>query len=300
MSSPYLEDDANTKFGAGRKPRADPSLLPMRALIRRPNLRRIRAEQDATVIRTWDDSHLKGDLKGIVFADSPASLPAGKRVYAIGDVHGNLEKLRAMHTAIAGDIAGRPVAAPLLVHLGDYLDWGPDSAGVVALLAAGSPVVGVPTVNLAGDHEQMLLDALDGDGPAATDWLHSGGEAALASWGIAADTPRAEWAGRIPPQHMAFLRGLVLRHRVGGYLFVHAGLRPGVRIAEQSRQDMQYIREPFLSTDRAFGVVVVHGHTVGATPVVRSNRVGLDTGAGLGGKLSCAVLEDDRIGFISV
>ncbi len=137
-------------------------------------------------------------------------------------------------------------------------------------------------------------------GPAATDWLHSGGEAALASWGMGADTPRAEWAGRIPATHLAFLRGLAQRHRVGLYLFVHAGLRPGVRIADQSRQDMHHIREPFLSTDRGFGVVVVHGHTVGGTPVVRANRVGVDTGAGLGGKLSCAVLEDDRIGFISV
>ena len=272
----------------------------MRAPIRRPNLRRIRAELDVAAVRTWDDAHLKGGPGGVVFAGAPGSLPAGRRVYAIGDVHGDLVKLQAMHAAIAADLAARPVAAPLLVHLGDLIDWGPDSAGVVALLAAGPPVAGVPTVNLAGDHEQMLLDALDGDGAAATDWLHSGGEAALASWGMAADTPRAEWAGRLPPAHLAFLRGLALRHRVGGYLFVHAGLRPGVKIAEQTRQDMHYIREPFLSTDRGFGVVVVHGHTVGGTPVVRSNRVGVDTGAGLGGKLSCAVLEDDRIGFISV
>ena len=272
----------------------------MRAPIRRPNLRRIRAELDASSVRTWDSALLQGRPGGIVFAGAPASLPAGRRVYAVGDVHGQLEKLRALHAAIAADLASRPVAAPSLVHLGDYLDWGPDSAGVVTLLASGPPIAGVPTVNLAGDHEQMLLDALDGDAPAATDWLHSGGDAALASWGVDPTTPRGEWADRLPPAHLAFLRGLAQRHRAGGYLFVHAGLRPGVKIADQSRQDMQSIREPFLSTERDFGVVIVHGHTVAATPVVRFNRVGVDTGAGLGGKLSCVVLEDDRIGFISI
>jgi serine/threonine protein phosphatase 1 len=272
----------------------------MRSPARRLNLRRVRAELDATSIRTWDSALLAGSAGAIVFAGAPASLPAGRRVYAVGDVHGQLEKLRAMHAEIAQDLERRPVAAPLLLHLGDFIDWGPDSAGVVALLAAGPPIAGMPMVNLAGDHEQMLLDALGGDGPAATDWLHSGGDAALASWGIAADTPRTEWAGRLPAGHLAFLRGLAHRHRVGGYLFVHAGLRPGVKIAEQSRQDLHHIREPFLSTGRNFGPVVVHGHTVANTPVVRSNRIGVDTGAGLGGKLSCAVLEEDRIGFISI
>jgi serine/threonine protein phosphatase 1 len=90
------------------------------------------------------------------------------------------------------------------------------------------------------------------------------------------------------------------RHRIGGYLFVHAGVRPGVAIAEQSALDLHHIREPFLSTDRQLGPIVVHGHTVAGTPVVRSNRIGVDTGAGLGGKLSCAVLESDQVGFISV
>ena len=96
------------------------------------------------------------------------------------------------------------------------------------------------------------------------------------------------------------LEGALIAKVLPGSPAANAGLRPGVKIAEQTPQDMHYIREPFLSTDRGFGVVVVHGHTVGGTPVVRSNRVGVDTGAGLGGKLSCAVLEDDRIGFISV
>jgi serine/threonine protein phosphatase 1 len=269
----------------------------MRAPNRRPNLRRIRAEMDATSVRTWDNSLFAGAPGGIVLAASPGSLRAGRRVYAVGDVHGQLDKLRAMHAAIEADIARRPVATVTLVHLGDFIDWGPDSAGVIALLA-GPPVPGVTTVNLAGDHEQMLLDALDGDGAAATDLLHSGGDAALTSWGIAPNTPRSEW--RLPSDHLAFLRGLAHRHRIGGYLFAHAGVRPGVAIAEQSTLDLHHIREPFLSTDRQLGPIVVHGHTVAGTPVVRSNRIGVDTGAGLGGKLSCAVLESDQVGFISV
>lgn len=269
----------------------------MRAPNRRPNLRRIRAEMDATSVRTWDNALFAGGSGGIVFAASPGSVPEGRRVYAVGDVHGQLDKLRAIHAAIEADIARRPVASVTLVHLGDFIDWGPDSAGVIAMLA--SPPV-LTTVNLAGDHEQMLLDALDGDGAAATDWLHSGGDAALRSWGITPDTSRSEWRVRLPLDHLAFLRGLAHRHRIGGYLFVHAGVRPGVAIAEQSNMDLHHIREPFLSTDRQFGPVVVHGHTVAGTPVVRSNRIGVDTGAGLGGKLSCAVLESDQVGFISV
>jgi serine/threonine protein phosphatase 1 len=273
----------------------------MRSPVRRPNLRRIRAELDAATIRTWDAAPLAGSAPGaIVFAGSPGSLPAGRRVYAVGDIHGRLTQLRALHAAIAEDIARRPVPAALLVHLGDYIDWGPDSAGVVALLAAGPPVAGAAVVNLIGDHEQMLLDALAGDAAAATDWLHSGGREALASWGIDPATPRQDWKDRLPSAHLAFLAGLAPHHKAGGYLFVHAGVRPGVRLSAQTRMDLHSIREPFLSSDRDLGVVVVHGHTAASTPVVRSNRVGVDTGAALGGKLTSAVLEDDRIGFISV
>src|SRR3978361_293730 len=118
----------------------------MRAPNRRPNLRRIRAEMDATSVRTWDNALFAGGPGGIVFASSPGAWPAGRRVYAVGDVHGQLDKLRAMHAAIEADIASRPIAAVTLVHLGDFIDWGLDSAGVVALLARPAFVT---TVNLA-------------------------------------------------------------------------------------------------------------------------------------------------------
>ena len=155
-------------------------------------------------------------------------------------------------------------------------------------------------IALRGDHEQMLLDALAGDAPAATDWRAAGGGASLDSWGILRDTPPAAWEARLPPAQLAFLRGLALSHRAGEYLFVHAGLRPGVALARQRRDDVLSIRQPFLSEPASFGVVVVHGHSVAPAPAIEAGRIGLDTGAGLGGPLSAAVLEDDRIACLSV
>ncbi|MBV9735590.1 MAG: serine/threonine protein phosphatase [Acidisphaera sp.] len=234
----------------------------------------------------------------IAFRPSPARLPPDRRVYAIGDVHGCLDRLRMLHAAIAEDCARRPVAAPLLIHLGDYVDRGPDSAGVVALLAAGDPLPGIRTVNLMGNHEHTMLAALSGDGAAAIDWMFNGGVAALASWGIAATAPRGSWVRAVPPAHRAFLENLALRHAEGGYLFVHAGVRPGVPLERQASEDLRGIRQPFLSTERSFGAVIVHGHTPTQAPVVKANRIGIDTGAVFGGKLTCVVLEADRLAFL--
>ncbi len=270
----------------------------MRRPVRRLPARRLRAEIDATILPTRDTPRAASVPGAIAFAAAPGWLPAGRRVYAVGDVHGHAEPLAALHTAIRDDLRQRPVADARLVHLGDYLGNGPDSAGVIAQLAAGDRD-GLRTVNLAGDHEQMLLDALDGDRAAATDFLVAGGEAALRSWKLDPATPREDWADALPASHVAFLRGLGVRHRTGGYLFVHAGIRPGVPIAKQSRDDLQRIRHPFLHTERDHGVVVVHGHTSGPVPVVLPNRIGIDTGVGIGGKLTCAVLEADRIGFLT-
>jgi len=230
--------------------------------------------------------------------DAPGRLPDGRRIYAIGDIHGCLDQLRALHSAIAADLAARPVAEPLLLHVGDYVDRGPDSAGVVRLLAAGDPLRGVPTVNLMGNHERTMLDALDGIGPSATDWMISGGREALASWGGDPDAPRATWPAHVPAADTGFLRALALRHQVGGYLFVHAGIRPGVAIAAQAEQDMLTIRNSFLYSEQDFGVVVVHGHTPRMAPEIRHNRIGIDTGVVFGGKLTCAVLQGRKIGFL--
>jgi len=236
------------------------------------------------------------------FQPAPASLPPGHRVYAIGDVHGCDDQLASLHAMVAADLATRPAVVPLLLHLGDYVDRGPDSAGVVARLAGGSPLPGVPggvpVINLMGNHERTMLDALHGERAAVTDWRISGGREALASWGLDADGDPAGWAAGIPAAHLAFLRGLALHHRVGGYLFVHAGIRPGLALADQLPDDLLRIRHAFLNSDADHGCVVVHGHSPTRGPVVRPNRIGIDTGAVFGRELTCLVLEDDRLAFL--
>jgi serine/threonine protein phosphatase 1 len=238
----------------------------------------------------------------VTLSPAPAALPPGQRIYAIGDVHGCADRLIAMHRAIAADLAERPIAEALLIHMGDYIDRGPDSAEVIAALLRGPAVRGVRVLKLMGNHEDMLLGALasGGNQSMAENWLDNGGTASLRSWGVPLGGGPAEWERHIPPEHLDFIRGLTLRHSAGGYLFVHAGVRPGVPLHAQSIQDMLWIREPFLSFTGDFGVVVVHGHTPMLEPVVRPNRVGIDTGAVMGGRLTCAVFEADRLGFISL
>jgi serine/threonine protein phosphatase 1 len=232
---------------------------------------------------------------------APARLPPGERVYAIGDVHGCAEKLQDMHHLIAADIAARPVAHATVVHLGDYIDRGPDSAGVVEELLADWPGDAPPcVVDLMGNHEEMMLAALAApdDPGAAAHWLSNGGGASLHSWGLShRDGPRAWWLG-LPPRHLGFLRGLALIHRAGGYLFVHAGLRPGVALERQSVADLLWIREPFLRSEAPRDFVVVHGHTPAEAPEIRPQRINVDTGAVLGGALTCVALEADRLAIL--
>jgi serine/threonine protein phosphatase 1 len=231
------------------------------------------------------------------FLPAPGRLQPDRRVYAIGDVHGCLGPLRALHAAIAADLAARPVARPVLVHLGDYVDRGEDSAGVLALLAV--PELAIPIVNLMGNHESMLLDAITSQARGAVrQWMINGAEPTLRSWRIPPGTRVAEWSARIPPEQLSLLQGLALWHRIDGYSFIHAGMRPGVTLERQSPEDLLWIRDPFLGSDAELGTVVVHGHTPGPAPVLRRNRIGIDTGAVAGGELTCAVLEEDRVAFL--
>jgi serine/threonine protein phosphatase 1 len=258
----------------------------------------MRAALDAAAIPTWAEPRgVAASADALRFVRAPGRLPRGHRVYAIGDIHGCLTKLERLHREIVRDLAARPVTAPLLVHLGDFIDNGPDSAGVVEHMISWSPPM--PMVNLLGDHERMLLDALAGDRAAATDWLWAGGKAALPSWGLDPELPREQWEAALPSAHIAFLRGLKRTHREGDYLFVHAGIRPGVALAAQALDDLVGIRQPFLWTEQPLGMVVVHGHSSSPSVVRTDNRIGLDTGAGMGGTLTCAVLEDDLVGFIA-
>ena len=233
------------------------------------------------------------------FEAAPARIPAGRRVYAIGDIHGCSDRLASLHALIARDLEERPIGKPLLLHIGDYVDKGPDSAGVLARLTGPAPPVpGLATVNLMGNHERTMLDALAGERASITDWLYTGGREALASWGADPDEP-ASWAGRIPAYHQDFVRGLKRTHRLGGYLFVHAGIRPGIPLDQQSEEDLLRIRGDFLSSERAHGFVVVHGHTpVRHGAEIYDNRINIDTGAVFGRKLTCVVLEERRLAFL--
>ncbi|MBU8542215.1 MULTISPECIES: metallophosphoesterase family protein [Roseomonadaceae] len=229
---------------------------------------------------------------------APACLPQGLRIYAIGDVHGCDLALAALHDLVSADLVARPVTRALLLHLGDYVDRGPDSAGVLGRLAR--PLPGLETLNLRGNHDQMMLDAL---APGATEaqvslWLLNGGVATLESYG-AAPRDRASWQ-RIPDADLELLRGCPTCFEAGGYVFAHAGIRPGTPIATQDPADLMWIREPFLSWRGSLPAVVVHGHTPAAAPEVRPHRIGLDTGAVFGGPLTCGVLEADRIVFLQV
>ena len=235
----------------------------------------------------------------IELSPAPAKLPPGRRVYAIGDIHGCAAQLANLHAEIQADLARRPVASALLLHVGDYVDRGEDTSGVIARLVDGSPVPGTEMVNLMGNHENTMIEALNGERAAATDWLFTGGRPSLQSYGVDPDSPRESWRAHVPDSHMAFLRGLKLMHREGEYVFVHAGVRPGVPLAEQARDDLLRMRQPFLYSEMNFGAVVVHGHSPVKAPVIRHNRIAIDTGAVFGGEMTCLVLEGDQLGFLT-
>lgn len=230
---------------------------------------------------------------------APGSLPPGWRIYAIGDVHGCDDRLAALHALIAEDARVRPASRITLVHLGDYVDRGPDSAAVLRRLLAPSPLPDVETVTLLGNHEVMMLDACDPRAhPGAMPfWLENGGAATLASYGANPEDPDA-WT-IVPPDHLDLLQQCPLSFEAGDYLFVHAGVRPGVPPDRQDPFDLVWIREPFLSFDGDLPQVVVHGHSPTELPAIRPHRIGIDTGACYGGPLTCVVLEGQRLRFLA-
>ena len=232
------------------------------------------------------------------FQPAPGSLPPGHRVYAIGDVHGCDDQLASLHAMVAADLAARPVARPLLVHLGDYVDRGPASAGVVARLAGGSPLPGVPVVNLMGNHERTMLDALHGERAAVTDWRISGGGR---RWRAGGWTPMATRRfGRPASRPRIWISSAAWRCTTGSA--ATSSSMPGCGRAWRWRTSRPTtcirIRHAFLNSEADFGAVVVHGHSPTRGPVVRPNRIGIDTGAVFGRELTCLVLEDDRLAFL--
>lgn len=209
------------------------------------------------------------------------------RIFAFGDLHGHVGKLNALLDRI------RPIFRPELdkyLFVGDYIDKGPHSKEVVERLIelAGS---GVRTVFLVGNHESMLLDDyLTGKRPHF--FLDNGGLSTLKSYGLHKTKPKDT---RFPPEHAKFFHNLHLYHREGDYLFVHAGLRPGIPLKEQSVHDLLWIREEFYQQDYDWDHWIIFGHTPFHNPFLKGKLIGIDTGVEFGGPLTCLVLPDMMI-----
>ena len=225
----------------------------------------------------------------------------GCRAYVIGDVHGRLDLLEQLLGEIERDRTERPARKTLLVFLGDLIDRGPQSAQVVERLRTFS-TKGIRTVFLLGNHEEVLLRILEGDAALVAKWRWFGGSECLSSYGIepaqlaklSEEQALDEVRKAIPAEHAKFFGSFVDTCRFGDYLFVHAGIRPGVRIEEQLQSDLRWIREPFLFDDSDHGCVVVHGHTISDEVQERPNRIGIDTGAYRTGILTALAIEGDR------
>jgi serine/threonine protein phosphatase 1 len=239
-------------------------------------------------------------------AGPPPTVPAGARVYAVGDIHGRAGLLSEMHGLILADAATSDAERRVVVYLGDYVDRGLESRQVVDVLL-DEPLPGFESVHLKGNHEEFMLVFLEDTG-VGTGWLNNGGNATLYSYGVGLDeaagvaerleAARVDLASKLPPRHLGFLGSLRLTHEEGDYLFVHAGIRPGIPLERQHEEDILWIRDDFLDSTRDHGKIIVHGHSITTDPEVRPNRIGIDTGAFGSGTLTCLVLEGAEREFL--
>ena len=227
--------------------------------------------------------------------------PTGQRAYVVGDVHGRLDLLEQLLDQIHRDLEARRPDKVLVAFLGDLIDRGPSSAQVVERLRTYRHD-GVRPIFLLGNHEEVLLRLVRGETDLISGWLKFGGAQCLESYGadplaIASAPPETALASirqAIPAGHVEFLRSFADTCRFGDYLFVHAGIRPGVALDQQRQSDLRWIREPFLLDDSDHGFVVVHGHTITNGTDERPNRIGIDAGAYRTGTLTALAIEDDQ------
>ncbi len=233
------------------------------------------------------------------FAAQPASatrVPDGQRVYAIGDIHGRRDLLEMMIARVEADDAARTAAQTTVILLGDLVDRGPDSAGVITLARDWAARRTVRL--LAGNHEEMFLAAFT-DESVLRQFLRFGGRATLLSYPITAEeyhrTTHAElqdlMRARVPDTDIAFLQAMENLIRIGDYVFVHAGIRPGLPLADQAVSDLRWIRGEFIDDSSPRDFAVVHGHTITAAPDLHPWRIGIDTGAFASGVLTAIGLE---------
>ena len=236
----------------------------------------------------------------------PATSP-GTRIYAIGDIHGRLDLLQQLLRQLEADVGSRGARSTRIVLLGDLIDRGPHSRQVLELVKLMQRHNRGRVVVLRGNHEEMLLAGADGHAEAQRLWLECGGDATLRSYGLdpgAFTSLSPEKRGftlqkAIGPDMMNWLGSLPLTCRSGDYFFCHAGVRPGVRLESQRREDLLWIRREFLDSKRYHGAVIVHGHCEASEVDARDNRIGVDTGAYRSGELTAVGLQDSLRWFIS-
>lgn len=231
------------------------------------------------------------------------ALPPGQRVYAIGDIHGRRDLFDALVAGIEADDAARGRADTTIILLGDLVDRGPESA---QMLAAARALAARRKVRvIAGNHEEMFLDSFDKD-DVLREFLRHGGRETILSYNVDPDRYReltiAETRNLlhevIPPADVAFMRGFEDRIVIGDYLFVHAGIRPMVPLNEQTPAITRWIRREFIEYRGDHGWCVVHGHTIMNDPSITMNRIGIDTGAYMTGRLTALGLEGDKRWFL--
>jgi len=234
-----------------------------------------------------------------------ASLPDGLRVYAIGDIHGRLDLLDDLLATIDADDGARPAARTVLIFLGDLIDRGPASAAVLERLATLSATR--PDMRfILGNHEEVFLQAIDGDPQAVRAFCRIGGRETILSYGVSPEEYEqldyAEVSARIdalvPPEHIAFVRGFEDMVVFGDYAFVHAGIRPDVPLDAQRPGDLRWIREPFLGFAGRHERIIVHGHTIRPEVEIRAGRIGIDTGAYASGRLTALGLDGSERWFL--
>lgn len=234
-----------------------------------------------------------------------ASLPPGKRIYAIGDIHGRCDLLDRLADQIEAHLAGFPCADAQTVFLGDYVDRGMNSMAVVDKLAKRA--FPTPFVALRGNHEATLLDFLE-EADVLGAWRQYGAIETLASYGVDVKEAqrgrgfaeaRAQFLAALPAEHLDFFRNTQLSWSCGDYFFCHAGIKPGVPLARQQERDLLWIRYEFLDNATMHEKIIVHGHTPVDEPENLRNRVNVDTGAYATGALTCLVLEGSERRFLS-
>lgn len=239
------------------------------------------------------------------FVKTRPRAPAGVRIYAIGDIHGRLDLLEQLQAKIEADARDAGDLKIVQVFLGDYVDRGSNSKGVIDFLIK-SPLPGWDRTCLKGNHETMMSRFLE-EATTLDMWGHSGGLETVHSYGAGlSKTPsqsrekkiRNQFAKKIPKAHRNFFSGLKLSAEFGDYFFVHAGVRPGVALDAQAERDLLWIRKEFVTSKMDFGKVIVHGHTPVAEPEVLFNRINIDTGAFKTNCLTCLVLEGDSQRFL--